>query len=82
MKKVTYNMYSCAISGMSREMMKMDARDNVECQNWEKNDINVILELFKSEKDKRAIVPSPTIEKEKENVMEGKKLTESLRFGF
>ena len=23
-KKVTYNMYSCDISGMSREMMKMD----------------------------------------------------------
>ena len=28
-------------------------------------DINVILELFKLEKDKRAIVPSPTIEKKK-----------------
>ena len=28
--KVTYNMYSCVISGMSREMMKMDGRDNVE----------------------------------------------------
>ena len=30
--KVTYNMYSCAISGMSREMMKMDGRDSVEYQ--------------------------------------------------
>ena len=29
--KVTYNMYSCAISGMSREMMKMDGRDDAEC---------------------------------------------------
>ena len=37
--KVTYNTYSCAISGMSREMMKMDGRDSVECQNWEKKDI-------------------------------------------
>ena len=37
--KVTYNKYSCAISGMSREMMKMDGRDSAECQNWEKNDI-------------------------------------------
>ena len=80
--KVTYNTYSCAISGMSREIMKMDGRDSAECQNWEKNDINVILELFKLEKDKRAIVPSPTIEKEKEHVMEGKKLTESLSFSF
>ena len=37
--KVTYNTYSSAISGMSREMMTMDGRDNGECQNWEKNDI-------------------------------------------
>ena len=41
--KVTYNKYSCAISGMSREMMKMDGRDNVEYQNWEKKDLMVIL---------------------------------------
>ena len=31
--KVTYNTYSCAISGMSREIMKMDGRDSTECQN-------------------------------------------------
>ena len=31
-KKVTYSMYSCSISGMSREMMKMDGRDSVEYQ--------------------------------------------------
>ena len=42
--KVTYNTYSCSISVMSREMMKMDGRDSVECQNWEKKDIKVILE--------------------------------------
>ena len=42
--KITYNMYSCTISGMSREIMKMDGRDSAECQNWEKKDINVILE--------------------------------------
>ena len=28
--KVTYKMYSCALSGMSREMMKMDGRDSAE----------------------------------------------------
>ena len=33
--KVTYNTYSCAMSGMSRETMKMDGRDSAECQNWE-----------------------------------------------
>ena len=31
--KVTYNKYSCAISGMSREMMKIDGRGRAECQN-------------------------------------------------
>ena len=36
--KVTYNKYSCVISGMSREIMKIDGRDSVECQNWEKRD--------------------------------------------
>ena len=45
-KKVTYNMYSCAISDMSREIMKMDGRDSAECQNWEKNYINVIFGKF------------------------------------
>ena len=33
--KVTYNKYSCVISGMSREMMKMDGRDSAEYQIWE-----------------------------------------------
>ena len=32
--KVTHSKYSCAISGMSREMMKMDGRDSAEYQNW------------------------------------------------
>ena len=44
--KITYNTYSGTISGMSREMMRMDGRDGAECQNWEKKDIDVILELF------------------------------------
>ena len=43
--KVTYNTYSCVISGMSREMIKMDGRDSAECQNWEKKDIMIILEF-------------------------------------
>ena len=33
--KATYNMYSCTISGMSREMMKMDSRSSAEYQIWE-----------------------------------------------
>ena len=43
MTKITFNMYSCAISGMSREMMKIDGRDSAECQNWEKKDIDGII---------------------------------------
>ena len=43
--KVTYNTYSCVISDMSREMMKMDGRDSAKCQNWEKKDIDVILKF-------------------------------------
>ena len=32
--KATYNMYSCTISGMSREMRKMNGRDSAEYQIW------------------------------------------------
>ena len=45
--KVTYNKYSHAVSGVSREMMKMDDQDNAECQNYEKKDIYGIIEIFK-----------------------------------
>ena len=40
-------MYSCTISGMSREMMKMDDRDSAEYQNREKRDIKVIVGIVK-----------------------------------
>ena len=51
--KVTYSTYSCTISGMSREMMKMDGRDSAEYQIWEKRDIMVIFKFdFKSLDDK------------------------------
>ena len=46
--KVTYNTYSCSISGMNRERMKMDSRDSDECQNWEKKDINIIFGIVLS----------------------------------
>ena len=47
--KVAYNTYSCVISGMSREMMKIDGRDSAECQKWEKKDIMIILEFVLNE---------------------------------
>ena len=40
--KVTYNTYSCTISGMSIEMMEMDDRVSAEYQIWEKKDIGGI----------------------------------------
>ena len=59
-------MYSCAISGMSREIMKMDGRDSAECQNWEKRDITVIFrKVFKSLNDKIVnSASSPSLKKE------------------
>ena len=50
--KVTYNTYSDDMSGMSREMRKMAGRDNAEYQIWEKRDIKVIFEKFKSQNAK------------------------------
>ena len=43
-------LYSCTISGMSREMMKMDGRDSAEYQIWEKKDEMVIFEIYLSHK--------------------------------
>ena len=65
--KVIYSMYLCAISGMSREMIKMDDRDSAECQNWEKNDINSIIEIVKLDnKTKLCIVSSSSNGKSQE----------------
>ena len=32
--KVTYSTYSCTISGMSKEIMKLDDRDSAEYRFW------------------------------------------------
>ena len=42
--KVTYNTYSRAVSGVSREMLKMDGRDSDEYQIWEMKEHNGHLE--------------------------------------
>ena len=69
MTKVTYNTYSCSMSGMSREMMKMDGRGRAECQNWEKNDKMVILEINLSyNKTKGNSASSPSLSQTKKNV--------------
>ena len=58
--KIVYNTYSCAISGTSREMMKMDCRDSAECQNWEKNDIEVIMEIDLNEENDKIVNSCPS----------------------
>ena len=51
-------------------MMKMDGRDSVECQNWEKNDINVIFGKFNErKKSKFAIVLLLQIKKTKRDAV-------------
>ena len=67
--KVTYSTYSCTISGMSREMMKMDDRDNAEYQFWKKRDVMVIMGFdFKSLKDKIVNSSSSPSLSQKKNV--------------
>ena len=41
--KVTYNLYSWAISCMSREMTEIDSRDSAKCQKSKLGDIDGIL---------------------------------------
>ena len=72
--KVTYNMYSFAISGMSREIMKMDDRDSAECQNWEMKGYNGHFGiLFKSQNVKlvNSIISSNVKKKQKREFGEG-----------
>ena len=46
-KKITYNMYSCAISGMSREIMEKDGRDSAKCQKSKFRDMIGIIYILK-----------------------------------
>ena len=84
--KVTHSKYSCAISGMNREMMKIDGRDSVECQNWEKKDIEVIMEIdLNEEKDKIVnSCPLPLSKGKRKRGGEGRRrnLQEVRYFGF
>ena len=47
MRQKSHITYSCAISGMSKETMKMDGRDSAECKNWEMRDKIGIIEIVK-----------------------------------
>ena len=67
--KVTYNKYSCSISGMSREIVKMNGRDSAECQNWEMKGHNGhFWKRFKSLKDEKCYSVFSFIKPKKKNV--------------
>ena len=55
MKKVTYNMYSCAISYMSREMMEMDGRDSAKCRKSKLGDIDGIIEFVLNDNNAKIV---------------------------
>ena len=40
-------------------MMKMDGRDSAECQNWEKKDIDVIIEIDLNEENDKIVNSCP-----------------------
>ena len=55
MTKVTYNMYSCAISGMSREMMEIEGRDSAKCQKSKLGDIDGIIEFVLNDNNAKIV---------------------------
>ena len=65
-------MYSCTISGMSREMMKMDGRGSAEYQIWEWKDIMVILSLILSHKMTKFQIVTFFIKSQERKIWEAK----------
>ena len=60
--KATYNTYSCAISCMSKEMMKMNDRDSAKCRKSWLGDIDDIIGFVLNEnKTRLCIVSSPSL---------------------
>ena len=55
-------------------MMKMDGRDSAECQNWEKKDIEVIMEIDLNEEKEKIVKNCPLpLSKGKRKCGEGEK---------
>ena len=52
MTKVTYNMYSCDICCMSREIMKMDGLECAMCQKTKRRDMDGIIRMLMRKKTK------------------------------
>ena len=63
--------------------MKMDGRDSAECQNWEKKDIDGIIEfVLNDNKTNFCIVSSSSFKKPRENVGRKKKEMQKVLFLF
>ena len=66
--------------------MKMDGQDSAECQNWEKNDIKVIMEIDLNEENDKIVNCCPLpLSKGKRKRGEGERrrnLQEVRYFGF
>ena len=62
-------------------MMKMNDRDSIECQNWEKKDIDDIFEILNDNRTKTQIVSSTTYGKGRGNVGRKKKRKDAGGFG-
>ena len=64
-------------------MMKMDGRDSAECQNWEKKDIDGIIEIVKLDnKTKLCIVSSSSNGKSQEETWGRRKEMQKVLFLF
>ena len=60
--------------------MKMDGRDSVECQNWEKKDIMIIIEIVLNENNAKIVHSTHLLKlKRKEN---GQELVVAKNGGF
>ena len=51
--KVTYNMYSCDTSCMSREMVEMDGRNSAKCKKSKRRDMMGISEFVNDNRTKK-----------------------------
>ena len=67
-------------------MMKIDGRDSAECQNWEKKNIEVIMEIDLNEENDKIVnsCPLPLSKGKRKRGEEGKRgnLQEVRYFGF
>ena len=83
MTKVTYNMYSCYTSCMSKEMIKMDGQDSAKYRKSKLRDKMVILEFVLNELNDKIVNSAHLLPlNQEQNVKERGGLTVSCRLRF